>query len=125
MVLADTSVWIRFLANPQPYASELDRLLALDEVIGHGMVFGEILIGDLGGRSTLLAADAQMHQAGTVAHPEVVAFARSRRLLGRGLGWINVHLLASALLGRHQIWTADLRFASVASELGIAHRCGV
>jgi hypothetical protein len=124
MVLADTSVWIRFLGNRQPYAKELDRLLGLDEVVGHAMVFGELLIGDLGGRSRLLAAYAQMHQADTVAHSEVVTFVRSRRLLGRGLGWIDVHLLASAILQRHQVWTADICFAAVASELGVTHRSG-
>jgi hypothetical protein len=124
MVLADTSVWIRFLSNRQPYASELDRLLGLDEVVGHEMVFGELLVGDVGGRGKLLAAYAQMHRAETVAHAEVVVFVRSRRLLGRGLGWIDAHLLASAIVQRHQIWTADVRFAAVASELGIAHRSG-
>jgi predicted nucleic acid-binding protein len=122
MVLADTSVWIRFLGNHQPYAKELDRLLGLDEVVGHAMVFGELLIGDLGGRSKLLTAYAQIHQADTVAHPEVVTFVRARRLFGRGLGWVDVHLLASAIVQRHQLWTADTRFAAVASELGIAHR---
>ena len=124
MVLADTSVWIRFLGNHQPYAKELDRLLGLDEVVGHAMVFGELLVGDLGGRSRLLAAYQQMHQADTVTHSEVVTFVRSRRLFGRGLGWVDLHLLASAILQRHQVWTADLRFAAVASELGIAHRIG-
>ena len=86
------------------------------------MVFGELLVGDLGGRSKLLTAYAQMHQADTVAHPEVVTFVRARRLFGRGLGWVDVHLLASAIVQRHQLWTADTRFAAVASELGIAHR---
>ena len=121
MVLADTSVWIRFLGNHQPYANELDRLLGLDEVVGHAMVFGELLVGDIGGRSKLLAAYAQMQQADTVAHHEVVTFVRSRRLSGRGLGWIDAHLRASAVLQRHQIWTADTRFAAVAAELGVAH----
>jgi hypothetical protein len=125
MVLADTSVWMRFLSNRRPWAAELERLLDLDEVVGHVMVFGELLIGDVGGRSKLLAAYAQMHQADTVAHTEVVTFVRSRRLSGRGLGWIDAHLLASAILQRHQIWTADARFATVASELGIAHSPGV
>ena len=44
--------------------------------------------------------------------------------VGSGLGWVDVHLLASAILQPHQVWTADLRFAAVASELGIAHRIG-
>ena len=46
MVLVDTSVWIRFLANQAPYAHELDKLLAIDEVAGHELMFGERLAGD-------------------------------------------------------------------------------
>lgn len=124
MLLVDTSVWIRFLAGRQPYTNELDRLLALDEVVGHAMVFGELLIGDRGGRDVFLAAYAQIHQAETVAHSEVVIFVRSHGLFGRGIGWLDAHLLASAVLHRHQIWTADLRFAAVAAELGIARNRG-
>ena len=49
MVLVDTSVWIRALAGRAPFAAELDRLLNLDEVSGHELVYGELLIGDRGG----------------------------------------------------------------------------
>jgi len=121
MVLVDTSVWIRFLADREPYAAELDRLLERDEVVGHELIFGELLIGDRGGRPKLLAAYEQMHQASVIPHPEVVAFVRDRRLQGRGVGWIDVHLLASALVDRLQVWTADPRFADVADELAVAY----
>jgi hypothetical protein len=60
MVMVDTSVWVRFLSG-RPYAAELDRLLGLDEVTGHELVYRELLIGDRGGR------DRDLH--------------------GRGLGW--------------------------------------
>jgi len=122
MVLVDTSVWIRFLANRAPYAIELDRLLGLDEVTGHELVYGELLIGDRGGRGKLLAAYEHMHQASVVPHPDVVAFVRHRNLHGRGVGWIDIHLLASAIVGRLQLWTADPRFAAVARDLGIAYQ---
>ena len=126
MVLADTSVWIRFLANRAPFAAELDRLLDVDEVVGHEMVAGELLIGDRGGRTRILTAYAQMQQARTVAHSEVAEFVRARRLMGVGLGWIDAHLLAAAVLRHHLVWTADLRFATVAAQLGVAHqRAGV
>ena len=68
MVLVDTSVWIHFLANRAPYASELESLLAVDEVVGHELVYGELLIGDRGGRVKLLTAYEQIHQASTVPH---------------------------------------------------------
>jgi hypothetical protein len=121
MVLVDTSVWIRFLANRAPYAIELDRLLGIDEVVGHELVYGELLIGDRGGRGKLLAAYEYMHQASVVPHPDVVAFVRHRNLHGRGVGWIDIHLLASAIVGRLQLWTADPRFATVARDLGVAY----
>lgn len=121
MVLVDTSVWIRFLANRSPYATGLDALLSRDDVAGHDLVYGELLVGDRGGRQTLLAGYSQMHQASVLPHREVVAFVRGRSLQGRGVGWIDVHLLASAIVERLQVWTADPRFASLARELGVAY----
>jgi predicted nucleic acid-binding protein len=122
MVLVDTSVWIRFLSNRPPYAAELDGLLARGEVCGHEFVLGELLIGDTGGRKQLLTDYALMHQAPVVSHTEIVEFVRQRRLHGRGIGWLDTHLLASALVGRLTLWTADSRLATVASELGVGYQ---
>jgi hypothetical protein len=121
MVLVDTSVWIRFLANRAPFAGKLDALLGQGEVCGHDFVIGELLIGDKGGRKPLLADYALMHQAPVVAQREVVEFVRHRRLHGRGIGWIDTHLLASALVFGVTLWTADPRLEDVARELGIDH----
>jgi predicted nucleic acid-binding protein len=90
MVLVDTSVWIRFLMGREPYAAGLDELLSRDDVVGHEMVFGELLIGDRGGRLKLLESYGLMRQAMTVPHGEVVEFVRERRLRGRGVGWIDM-----------------------------------
>ena len=121
IVLVDTSVWIRFLSNRAPYAAELEWLLSRDEVSGHEFVYGELLIGDKGGRRELLDDYALMHQAPQVPHSDVVTFVRERRLHGRGVGWIDAHLLASALVGRLKLWTTDPRLAILAKELGIAY----
>src|SRR5262245_7468973 len=121
MVLVDTSVWIRFLSNRAPYAGELDRLLLEGEVTGHDFVFGELLIGDKGGRARLLSDYARMQQIPIVPHQEVVEFARQRRLHGRGIGWIDTHLLASALVSHVTLWTADPRLAEVANDLGVGY----
>ena len=120
MVLVDTSVWIRFLANQAPFAAALDALLCRDEVVGHELIYGELLIGDRGGRKNLLALYEQMRQAIIVPRREVVALVRSRRLHGRGVGWIDVHLLAAAIVTRSQLWTADRRFGAVVKECQIA-----
>jgi len=122
MVLVDTSVWIRFLGNRAPYASELERLLSLDEVAGHELVYGELLVGDRGGRRKLLIAYEQIQQVARVPHHEVVDFVRSRDLQGRGVGWIDMHLLASTIVGHHQVWTADPRFSEMADLFGIAYK---
>jgi predicted nucleic acid-binding protein len=120
-VLVDTSVWIRFLSNRAPHAAGLDRLLSRDEVSGHDFVYGELLIGDKGGRTELLANYERMDQAPLVSHTDVVAFVRDRKLHGRGIGWIDAHLLASALVGRLKLWTTDPPLAMLAKELGIVY----
>lgn len=119
MVLVDTSVWIRFLSGRAPYADALDDLLRRDEVVGHGLIYGELLIGDLGGRVGLLADYAGLTQASVIPHDELVAFVKARRLHGRGIGWIDAHLLASAVVDRLRLWTADPRFAALAVEVGV------
>jgi predicted nucleic acid-binding protein len=122
MVLVDTSVWIRFLANRMPYADQLDRLLDQDETLAHELIYGELLIGDPGGREDLLKSYGVMPQLSSIPHREVVTFVRAQKLHGRGLGWIDVHLLAAALVANVPFWTADERLARVAGELGIGYR---
>ena len=121
MVLVDTSVWIRFLRGLAPFAAELDALLDRDEVLGHDLVQGELLIGDRGGRSALLPSYQKMLRAPTVSHDEVVELVRSRRLNGRGIGWLDAHLLASALVAGASFWTADRRLVGLAADLGVGH----
>ena len=121
-VLVDTSVWIRFLSNRAPFSGELDRLLADDAVAGHESVYGELLVGDRGGRQELLSHYERMEQVAPVPHGDVVAFVRARKFHGRGIGWIDAHLLASALVSGVQLWTADGPLGAIADELGIAYR---
>jgi predicted nucleic acid-binding protein len=121
MVLVDTSVWVRYLANRTPYAEELDRLLNREEAAGHDLIQGELLIGDLGGRHQLIASYGLMHMLRTVSHQEVVTFVRARKLHGRGIGWVDAHLLASAVVAGVPLWTADERLARLARELGVGY----
>lgn len=119
MVLVDTSVWIRSLAGREPYAHELKRLLSLDQVVGHELVYGELLIGDKGGRKKTLADYEKMRDAATVPHGEVVAFVAVRKLHGLGIGWIDAHLLASAIVSGAKLWTADESLWAIARDFGI------
>jgi predicted nucleic acid-binding protein len=122
MVLVDTSVWVRFLANRIPFAAELDRLLETDEAAGHELVFGELMIGDVGGRRRFLDSYDLIDRVPAVGHAEVAAFVRAHKLHGTGIGWIDAHLLASALVANASLWTADERLARLAAKFGIAHR---
>jgi predicted nucleic acid-binding protein len=122
MVLVDTSVWIRFVANRAPFAAELDRLLERNEAAGHDLIYGELLIGDRGGRVDLLKSYGLMHRLSSIPHEEVVAFVRAYELHGQGIGWIDANLLASALVASVPIWTADERLATLAADLHIAYR---
>lgn len=107
MVLVDTSVWVRFLADRKPYAAELDRLLDQGEVAAH-LIYGELLVRDQGGRSKLVSAYGVMHRVAAAPHSDVV----------------DVHLLASAIIAGVPLWTADERLASVSREVGAAYDPG-
>jgi predicted nucleic acid-binding protein len=122
MVLVDTSVWIRALSNRAPFVAELDKLLNLNAVAGHDLVYGELLIGDRDGRKKFLKPFKQMFQAATIPHPEVARFVEHRHLHGRGIGWIDVHVLASAMVSGAKLWTADPQLSKVAGELGVGYR---
>jgi predicted nucleic acid-binding protein len=121
MVLVDTSVWIRFFSGRAPYAARLEKLLLSDQVVRHDLVYGELLVGDRGCRTRFLTEYARIQSATIVPHEEAVEFVRTRALHGRGVGWIDVHLLASALVDRLSLWTADPRLRAVAEELDISY----
>ncbi|MEO8592166.1 MAG: PIN domain-containing protein [Candidatus Solibacter sp.] len=122
MVLVDTSIWIRFLVNRRPFAAELEFLLGRDEVAGHELVYGELLIGESGGQVPLLRSYEHIRRLPSVVHAEVATFVRSHKLYGRGIGWIDAHLLASAVVADTPLWTADQHLARLAAGLGIAYQ---
>jgi len=113
-------MWIRAITNIAPFSAELDKLLTRNRVVGHEFIYGELFIGDLGGRSKTLMMYRYLKHVPVIGHDEVLALANARKLNGRGLSWIDVHLLASAFTSGTRLWTADTRFATAASELGIA-----
>jgi hypothetical protein len=97
------------------------HLLVSDRVTTHELVYGELLIGDIGGRIKLLENLALRPFLPKVPHEEVVELVRSRRLQGRGAGWIDIHLLVSAMVAKTPLWTADPRCEALARECGIAY----
>src|SRR5262245_66400046 len=116
MVLADTSVWLEHFRRGEP--SLVDRL-SEGLVLMHPFVSGELACGSLKDRTAVLSDLLALPQAKVACNTEVLQFIEDRRLWGRGLGWIDAHLLASALLSNCRIWTLDVRLAKAAADLGL------
>jgi predicted nucleic acid-binding protein len=116
VIIVDTSVWVNHLRATAP---ELVRALTDGEVLGHPHVTGELACGNLRNRVAVLELLRDLPQAVTATEDEALRCIDANRLQGRGLGWTDVHLLASALLTPARLWTLD---AALARE---ARRCGV
>ena len=115
MILADTSVWIDHLRHGN---RELIRHLEAGDVACHPFVIGELACGRLHPRAEILSLLERLPAVPAASHDEVMAFIDARRLAGAGLGLIDVHLLASAMLGRVRLWTLDRKLAATAAAIG-------
>jgi predicted nucleic acid-binding protein len=116
MVLADTSIWIsHFRGN----TSDLSDLLNLGIVVTHPIVIGELSCGNLNDRQEILGLMKERPEAVTAEYEEVLEFIEAQGLMGRGLGWVDAHLLASALLSSIPLWTEDKKLAEIAVSLDI------
>jgi predicted nucleic acid-binding protein len=117
-VLVDTSVWRRYFSGT-PSVRRLGDLLDEDgAVIIHPFVVGEMVLGGLSVREEALFA--RLPSAGMVPHLEVLALVRQRRLTRRGIGWVDAHLLASALTSSAALWSTDTDLSAAAADLGVA-----
>lgn len=118
MILVDTSVWIDHLRSGEP---ALAAALEGGRVLMHPFVLGELACGNLKNRSEVLRLLGDLPAAPTATDPEALGLIERRALMGRGVGYIDVHLLASAALaGVGRLWTRDKRLAAVAAELELA-----
>jgi len=117
MVLVDTSVWVAHLRQG---AIGLEALLNEGRVVCHPFVIGELACGNLERRSEILVHLQALPQAIPAEHGEVMQFIENYRLMGKGLGYIDLHLLASALLTRVPLWTLDQKLHEVATKLELA-----
>lgn len=117
MTLVDSSVWVDHFRRGN---AGLDARLRDGDVLSHPYVIGELACGSLTPRAEVLSLLGALPSAALVEYPEVLHFVDDRRLHGRGLGWIDVNLLASSVLSRAPIWTLDKALLRVAKELGVA-----
>jgi len=117
VILVDTSVWIRHLRDND---DALGDLLSRRKVLMHPMIVGEMACGSLRNRGGILDGMRTMPAAPVVSDDEALVLIESSQLMGRGIGYVDVHLLASAILARAPFWTADLRLARAAADLSIS-----
>jgi predicted nucleic acid-binding protein len=116
MILVDTSIWIEHLRIHLP---PLAKALEDGTVATHPWVIGELACGHLQNRQTLLGLLNGLPHVSVATDHEVLRTIENRQLMGRGIGFIDAHLLTSAMLSLTTIWTADRRLGAVASELGL------
>jgi hypothetical protein len=118
-VLVDTSVWRRYFTGA-PAVSTLGDLLDEDgAVLVHPFIVGELVLGGLSAKEESLFA--RLPSATLVPHDEVLAFVRRRRLARRGIGWVDAHLLASALASGGALWSVDNPLSAAAADLGVGY----
>lgn len=117
MILADTSVWIDHFRRE---GSSLASLLGGRQVVLHPFVYGELVCGNLTDRRRTTRMLADLRTAPVVAHGLVVRLVERHRLHGTGLGWVDVHLLAAAMVHQHTLMTLDAALDEAAARLGVA-----
>jgi|SRR5450631_2560612 predicted nucleic acid-binding protein len=117
MLLVDTSVWVNHFRRGDP---RLEQALMDDRILMHPFVLGEIACGNLQRRSSILSDLGQLPHAVSAENGEVLEFLARHRLFGKGIGWVDAQLLASAALTRCRLWTLDSRLGDAAASLKLS-----
>ena len=118
MVLVDTSVWVAYLRDG---TAKLEALLNDGHVVCHLFIIGELASGNLKNRVEILSLLQALPLAFHTEHEEGMRFIENYHLMGKGLGYIDIHLLASSILTEVPLWTLDKRLCEVSSKLGIKY----
>ena len=116
MILVDTSIWINHFNKSN---SGLIELLNSAQVCIHPFIIGELACGNISNRIEILSLLKSLPLVDTVLDDEIFTFIENKKLFGIGLGFIDVHLLASVLIHNVKIWTGDKSLSKAALNLGI------
>ena len=119
MVLIDTSIWIFHLREGHAH---LQELLEDGDVLCHRFIIGELACGNIKNRTEVLTLLQALPMIDEAEHAEVLQVIENKTLMGKGLGYIDVHLIASALLAEIPIWTLDKKLKDTASLLNLNYR---
>ena len=118
MILLDTSVWVDHLRRGD---SLVVRVLESGQAVAHAFVIGELACDHLKSRVDVIELLQALSQLATAMDDEVLYFIENRKLMGRGIGYVDAHLLAAASMGSALLWTRDKRLRAVAAKLGVAY----
>ena len=116
MVLVDTSVWVNHLRKGD---IQLEELLLNGEVVCHPFVIGELACGNIKNRYERLTLLQSLPETPTIDLAEYLYFIEQNHLSGIGIGFVDVHLLASAKLSGISLWTNDKRLKETALKLKV------
>jgi len=119
MVLVDTSIWVTHLRQG---SRQLEKLLMDAEVMCHPFIIGELACGNLKNRNEIISLLQSLPMAPTIEFDEFLFFIDRNHLMGKGIGFVDIHLLASARLIGVRLWTADKRLKSAADLLELAYK---
>ncbi|MBC7794898.1 MAG: type II toxin-antitoxin system VapC family toxin [Clostridia bacterium] len=117
MILVDTSVWVTHLRKR---LTRLVDALEVNEVMTHPFVRGELALGGSGHKSNLIALLQFLPAARVIEHADVLAAVGRLALVGKGIGWVDAHLLAASLVEGASLWTLDAKLRRAAHEAGCA-----
>jgi len=119
MILVDTSIWVDHLRAGD---EDLSTLLNNSQVLMHPFVLGELACGNLRNREMVLRLLKDLPHAALATDDEVLFFIERHALMGRGIGYVDAHLLAAVMLdGAAQMWTRDKRLRAVADSLTLSY----
>ena len=119
-VLVDTSVWRRYFSGGASVRRLGDLLDEDGAVLLHPFIIGEMTLGGLAPREEGLFV--RLPSADMVPHEDVLALVRRHRLMRRGIGWVDAHLLASALISSAALWSIDSDLRAAAADLSVDFR---
>ena len=117
MILIDASVWIAHFKRAN---AALAESLENKQALCHPFIVGELACGDLPSRTATIALLQKLPEAPLMQHEEVLTLVERHGLIASGIGWVDAHLLGSALLAGAELWTLDRPLATAARKLGIA-----
>ena len=117
MILVDTSVWVGHLRTGN---SMLVEHLLSGNVLCHPLIIAELALGTLKSRGQILSLLDDLPKAPDVTVEEIRVLIENRKLYGRGIGVVDLHLVAFCLLAPGtSLWTGDRRLQAVAVEVGV------